>query len=212
MELGPSAGDVASAPGSLHGRHRQQIFGYTHEDLKILMAPMARAGEEAIGSMGTDTPLAVLSDKAPAVQLFQAAVCAGDEPAARCDPRRTCDVDVLDDRPGAQSAEAAAETCRMIKILSAMDNSDLARLREIDGAGSSRSRSRCFSRPRAATGSPGAGRPRAADVRRGRGGLHILILSDRSADKKFAPIPSLLATSGVHHHLVREGTRNERRS
>jgi hypothetical protein len=43
----------------------RQMFGYTHEDLKILMAPMARAGEEAIGSMGTDTPLAVLSDKAP---------------------------------------------------------------------------------------------------------------------------------------------------
>jgi hypothetical protein len=54
---------------------RQQVFGYTHEDLKILMAPMARAGEEAIGSMGTDTPLAVLSDRAPSLfsyfkQLF----------------------------------------------------------------------------------------------------------------------------------------------
>ena len=65
---------------------RQHAFGYTNEDLKLLMMPMASAGQEALGSMGTDTPLACLSGKpVVAVQLFQAAICAGDESAAGCD-------------------------------------------------------------------------------------------------------------------------------
>ena len=86
---------------------RQQVFGYTHEDLRILMAPMAKNGEEAIGSMGTDTPLAVLSDRAAAaVQLFQATVRAGDESAARRHSRRAGHVHVDGAGPGTESVEA----------------------------------------------------------------------------------------------------------
>ncbi len=88
---------------------RQQSFGYTQEDLRFLIGPMAQSGEEPIGSMGTDSALAVLSDRpARAVRLLQAALRAGDQPAARRDPRGAGDVDGLDHRPGAQPARARA--------------------------------------------------------------------------------------------------------
>ena len=71
---------------------RQQLFGYTQEDLKILMTPMATTGEEAVGSMGNDTPISALSEAAEAsVHVFQAELRAGDEPANRSDPRRAGD-------------------------------------------------------------------------------------------------------------------------
>ncbi len=72
---------------------RQRCFGYTDEDVRMLITPMASEGEEAIGSMGIDTPLACLSDKPQAAfQLLQAAVCAGNQPAYRSDQGRTGDV------------------------------------------------------------------------------------------------------------------------
>ena len=71
-------------------RQRQQAFGYTVEELKMVITPMVVRGQEAISSMGTDTPLAVLSERPQLlVQVFQAAVCPGDESADRSDPRRT---------------------------------------------------------------------------------------------------------------------------
>ena len=86
---------------------RQQAFGYTFEDLRIVMLPMARDGVQPIGSMGTDTPLAVLSDKPQlALQLFQAAFRAGYQSANRRHPRRDHHVVGDNHRPGAQSAQA----------------------------------------------------------------------------------------------------------
>jgi glutamate synthase (NADPH/NADH) large chain len=190
---------------------RQQVFGYTHEDLKILMAPMARAGEEAIGSMGTDTPLAVLSDKAPSLfsyfkQLF-AQVTNPPLDAIREELVTSMSTALGPER---NLLKAEPESCRMLKILSpVMDNNDLARLREIQRRGF-----KTVTLPmtyRVSEG--GAGLRRAMDELCERAnheiknGATILILSDRNTDKDVAPIPSLLATSGVHHHLVREGTR-----
>jgi glutamate synthase (ferredoxin) len=192
---------------------RQQVFGYTHEDLKILMAPMARAGEEAIGSMGTDTPLAVLSDKAPSLftyfkQLF-AQVTNPPLDAIREELVTSMSTALGPER---NLLKAEPESCRMIKVLSpVMDNSDLARLKEIQREGF-----KTVTLPmtyRVSEG--GAGLRRAMDelCRKTneaiRNGATIVILSDRSADKEFAPIPSLLATSGVHHDMVREGTRTK---
>ena len=190
---------------------RQQIFGYTHEDLKILMAPMARAGEEAIGSMGTDTPLAVLSDRAPSLfgyfkQLF-AQVTNPPLDAIR-EELVTSMSSALG--PERDLLKAEPESCRLIKILSpVMDNSDLARLREIKRDGFKTVTLNMTYR--VSEGGPGLRNAMdrlcqevdkvIAD------GATILILSDRATDREFAPIPSLLATSGVHHHLVREGTR-----
>ena len=90
---------------------QQQAFGYTIEDLKMLMAPMAANGQEPVGSMGTDTPLAVLSDKsAAAVQLLQAAVRAGHQSADRSDPRRAGDVGRDHDRRRAEPVRRDARS------------------------------------------------------------------------------------------------------
>ena len=82
----PSASTSCTATSRV--LRRQQVFGYTHEELKIILAPMARTGAEPIGSMGTDTPIAVLSERpAPAVRLLPAALRPGHQPAARRHPR-----------------------------------------------------------------------------------------------------------------------------
>ena len=84
---------------------RQQAFGYTQEDMQFFLEPMASAGDDPIGSMGTDTPIAVLSQEAQAaLQLFQAELRPGHQPADRSDPRGTGDVAGVDDRAAPQPA------------------------------------------------------------------------------------------------------------
>ena len=192
---------------------RQQVFGYTHEDLRILMGPMAKNGEEAIGSMGTDTPLAVLSDRQPPVfsyfkQLF-AQVTNPPLDAIR-EELVTSMSTALGPEKNLLKPEPAS--CHMLKILSPIiDNDDLAKLRNISIDGfRAATLSMCF---KASDGAEGL--RRALDnlfeeaTNAIRSGATILILSDRQIDKDHAPIPSLLATSGLHHHLVREGTRTK---
>ena len=192
---------------------RQQIFGYTHEDLRILMGPMAKSGEEAIGSMGTDTPLAVLSDRQPPLfnyfkQLF-AQVTNPPLDAIREELVTSMSTAL---GPEQNLLKPVPESCRMIKVLSPiMDNDDLARLRHISVRGF-----RAVTLPMCFKVSEGGEGMRRAlqdlfDVASIaiRSGATILILSDRQVDKNHAPIPSLLATSGLHHHLVREGMRTK---
>ncbi|MBI4471179.1 MAG: glutamate synthase large subunit, partial [Acidobacteria bacterium] len=190
---------------------RQQIFGYTHEDLKILMAPMARNGEEAIGSMGNDTPLAVLSDCAPPLfnyfkQLF-AQVTNPPLDAIREELVTSMSTALGPER---NLLKPEPESCRMIKIMSPIiDNEDLAKLRHTTLSGF-----RAVTLPMVfKVREGGEGLERAlrllfltADIAI-REGATMLILSDRSVDKDHAPIPSLLATSGLHNHLVRGGLR-----
>src|SRR3989475_9227550 len=190
---------------------RQQVFGYTHEDLRILMAPMAKNGEEAIGSMGTDTPLAVLSDREPPLfnyfkQLF-AQVTNPPLDAIREELVTSMGTALGPER---NLLKPEPESCHMIKILSPiMDNDDLARLRYISLPGF-----RSIVLPmRFKVSEGGEGMRRALHdlletASNGiKNGATILILSDRQINKDYAPIPSLLATSGLHHHLVREGMR-----
>jgi glutamate synthase (ferredoxin) len=193
---------------------RQQIFGYTHEDLRILMAPMAKNGEEAIGSMGTDTPLAVLSDRAPSLfnyfkQLF-AQVTNPPLDAIREELVTSMSTALGPER---NLLKPEPESCRMIKVLSPIiDNDDLEKLRHIRLPGF-----RSITLPMVFKVAEGGGE----GMRRAlenlfetaslaiKSGATILILSDRQVDKERAPIPSLLAISGLHHHLVREGTRTK---
>jgi glutamate synthase (NADPH/NADH) large chain len=192
---------------------RQQVFGYTHEDLRILMAPMAHKGEEAVGSMGTDTPLAVLSDRQPSLfnyfkQLF-AQVTNPPLDAIREELVTSMSTALGPER---NLLNPEPESCRMIKILSPIiDNDDLAKVRNI-----SNESFRAVTLPmRFKVAERGEGMRRAlADLCQTataaiRSGATILILSDRQIDKDYAPIPSLLATSGLHHHLVREGARTK---
>jgi glutamate synthase (NADPH/NADH) large chain len=192
---------------------RQQVFGYTHEDLRILMAPMAKNGEEAIGSMGTDTPLAVLSDKQPPLfSYFKQMFAQVTNPPL--DAIREELVTSMSTALGPERnlLKPEPESCRMIKILSPIiDNDDLAKLRNISLEGF-----RSVTLPmRFKVSEGGEGMRRvlqelfeAASVAI-RNGATILILSDRQVDGGYAPIPSLLATSGLHHHLVREGARTK---
>ena len=192
---------------------RQQVFGYTHEELRILMGPMAHKGEEGIGSMGTDTPLAVLSDRQPSLfnyfkQLF-AQVTNPPLDAIREELVTSMSTALGPER---NLLNPEPESCRMIKILSPIiDNDDLAKVRNISHEGF-----RAVTLPiRFKVAERGEGMRRAlADLCQTataaiRSGATILILSDRQIDKDYAPIPSLLATSGLHHHLVREGARTK---
>ena len=192
---------------------RQQAFGYTHEDLRILLAPMARTGEEPVGSMGTDTALAVLSNRPRLLydyfkQLF-AQVTNPPLDAIREELVTSMESTIGPER---NLLKPEPESCRQITIrYPLIDNDELAKLVHVEARGF-----RSITLPMlydAAGG--GAALERAMDDLRRRAsaaiaaGYNILILSDRGVAAGRAPIPSLLATAGVHHHLVREGSRTK---
>jgi glutamate synthase (ferredoxin) len=190
---------------------RQQMFGYTQEDLRLLLAPMATAGEEAIGSMGTDAALAVLSDKPRLLYEYFAQVFAQvtnppldairEELVTTMGSTVGPEGNLLDPRP---------ESCRQIKIAyPVIDNDQTAKLRHVYEPGFKSITLPMLFDPR----KDGQGLEQAMEQLKRQAaaavdaGYTILILSDRGADRERAPIPSLLATAGVHHHLVRLGTR-----
>jgi len=194
-------------------RQRQVIFGYTHEDLRILMGPMAMKGEEPVGSMGTDTSLAVLSNRPRLLydyfkQLF-AQVTNPPLDAIREELVTQMETTIGPER---NLLKPEPESCRQIKLQTPiLTNEELAKLRYVDLPGfTSITLPMLFP-----VGEGGAGLERAMDelCRRASeaiaAGHTLLILSDRGVDEHMAPIPALLATAGVHHHLVREGTRTK---
>jgi glutamate synthase (NADPH/NADH) large chain len=195
--------------------HRQQVFGYTSEEMKIILDPMARSGLEPLGSMGTDTPIAVLSDRPRLLfdyfaQLFAQVTnppldAIREELVTALGGTLGPEGNLLDPTPG---------SCRQLFIPQPiLSNDDLRKIVTI------------------------AERPETADFKTvvlsclypvttgGEGlakalghvchlaseaisdGATILVLSDRGSDAEMAPIPSLLFTSAVHHHLIREKTR-----
>ncbi|MEZ5291604.1 MAG: glutamate synthase large subunit [Vicinamibacterales bacterium] len=191
---------------------RQRAFGYTQEDLRIVVGPMAAKGEEPIGSMGTDTALAVLSDRPRLLydyfaQLF-AQVTNPPLDAIREEIVTTMastlgpEGNLLDPRP---------ESCRQIGIAYPIVHNDhVAKLRHLPTGSPFRSTTLpLLYNP--AEGGAGLERAMAELCRKAsaavKAGYAVLILSDRGVDATHAPIPSLLATAGVHHHLVREGER-----
>ena len=192
-------------------RQRQQIFGYTDEDLKLLIGPMARQGEEPIGSMGNDAALAVLSDRPRLLYDYFAQLFA-QVTNPPLDAIREKLVTSMESTIGPEGNLLAPtpESCRQITITyPIIDNDQLAKLRHIAVRGyTSRTLPMLFD-PR----EDGPGLERAMDALCAeaeaavREGVTILILSDRGVSETEAPIPSLLATSGVHHHLVRRGLR-----
>ena len=207
-----SAGCAVSAAGPHETvLQRQQTFGYTHEDLRLLLAPMANGGEEAIGSMGTDTSLAVLSDRPRLLydyfkQLFAQVTnppldAIREELVTSMGSTIGPEGNLLDPRP---------ESCRQIKIkYPVIDNDQMAKLRHIYEPEFKSITLPMLFDPRKG----GRGLERALEELKEQAsaavaaGYTIVILSDRGVDRNSAPIPSLLATAGVHHHLVREGTR-----
>ncbi len=201
--------------GSNHATilRRQRAFGYTAEDLRLLMTPMATNGEEPVGSMGTDTPLACLSDKPqPLFHYFKQLFAQVTNPPI--DPIREEMVMSLVSYIGTERniLDETPEHCHTLKLPHPiLTNRDLEKLRRISqGDFLAMTLPMLF---RAADGPDGLKHAlddlcRSAS-RAMRSGYTMLILSDRDVDQDYAPIPSLLALAAVHNHLVREETRTQ---
>jgi glutamate synthase domain-containing protein 2/glutamate synthase domain-containing protein 1/glutamate synthase domain-containing protein 3 len=192
---------------------RQRAFGYTDEDLRMILEPMASAGEEPVGSMGTDTPLACLSDRPqPLFNYFKQLFAQVTNPPI--DPIREEMVMSLVSYIGTERniLEETPENCHTLKLPHPiLTNRDLEKLRRV-----SRGDLLAITLPalfRAADGEPGLKRALDELCQRASlavsSGYSLLILSDRGVNKDYAPIPSLLALAAVHNLLVREETRTQ---
>src|SRR5262249_21806406 len=216
--LAGASGSVDSlrANDSTHLLRQQQAFGYTSEDLKILLAPMALEANEAVGSMGNDAALAVLSDRPQLLyNYFKQLFAQVTNPPVDCIREEI--IMSMETTFGAEQnlLEPTPRSARQIKLPSPiMKNDDLERLRRLGGQPPHHYKSitlpMLFPVKQGAIGLElalgGLFRDVSAAIRNG---YDILILSDRGVDAEHAPIPALLAVAGVHHHLIREGTRTK---
>jgi glutamate synthase (NADPH) large chain len=209
------AGDAGPAAFGETLLDRQQAFGYTQEDIKFLMAPMAINGEEGIGSMGNDSPLAVLSDKnKPLYNYFKQMFAQVTNPPI--DPIREAIVMSLNSfigpKPNLLDINAVNPPMRLEVSQPVMDFKDMARLRQIEAHtnGKFKSYELNITYP-LAWGKAGVEAKLASlcaeAVDALRSGHNILIISDRQMDRANVAIPALLALSAIHHHLVRAGLR-----
>jgi glutamate synthase (NADPH) large chain len=217
------AGAATALPSAPHGvtvdkpalLDRQQAFGYTQEDIKFLMGPMAMAGEEAIGSMGNDSPLAVLSDKnKPLYSYFKQLFAQVTNPPI--DPIRESIVmslvSFIGPKPNLLDINQVNPPMRLEVAQPILDLADMAKLYDIERHthGKFRSSALDITYP-LAWGYEGVEAKLASlcaeAVDAIRGGKNILIITDRRVSATQIAIPALLALSAVHQHLVREGLR-----
>ncbi|WP_066702094.1 glutamate synthase-related protein [Curvibacter delicatus] len=203
------------AEGGVSLLDRQQAFGFTQEDLKFLIAPMAAAGEEAIGSMGNDSPLAVLSDKnKPLYNYFKQLFAQVTNPPI--DPIREAIVmslvSFIGPKPNLLDINQINPPMRLEVSQPILDFSDMVKLRNIEATtkGKFRSQTLDITYP-LAWGHEGVEAKLASlcaeAVDAIKGGKNILIISDRGVSPMQVAIPALLALSAIHQHLVREGLR-----
>ncbi len=204
------ASDVL-APDHATVLQRQQAFGYTFEDQRMLLLPMAKDGVEATGSMGTDIPLAVLSDKSKLLydyfkQLFAQVTnppidCIREEIVTSAVTTIGAERNLLDPKP---------ESCHLIELKSPiLTNEEIAKLKSVaEGQFRSVTIPILFEAKLGAAGLEKAMAEICAQADRSvSSGVNIIILSDRGVNKENAAIPALLAVAGLHHHLIRGGKR-----
>ena len=190
---------------------RQQLFGFTREDLKMLIAPMVKSGEDPVGSMGADTPLAVLSQRAQHLSnYFKQLFAQVTNPPI--DPIRERSVMSLYAMLGGAGnmLDLNADRAQFIHLPSPiLSNTDFNKIQYIRHHNFRSEVIAIHFKPDGQRGRLRAAIQevcaRAEDLVRN--GVNILILSDRQCDAQHAPIPSLLAVAAVHHHLIREGLR-----
>ena len=189
----------------------QQAFGYTFEDLRLLMLPMARDGVEAVGSMGTDTPLAVLSDKPQSLfNYFQQLFAQVTNPPIDCIREEIVTSAVTTIGSEKNLLNPVPESCHLIELKSpVLTNEEFAKLKHLNQPGyKSVTLPIHYKVEKGAKGLEKALRDLFKKASKAiEEGINILVLSDRGLNAKTAAIPSLLAVSGLHHHLIREGTR-----
>jgi len=194
---------------------RQRAFGYTEEDLRILVTPMAKNGMEPLGSMGTDTPIAALSEKPRLIfdyfsQLF-AQVTNPPLDAIREELVTSLGTSM---GPEHNLLDPGPSSCRQISLaFPVIDNDELAKIIHVNADGDYPGLSAHVIRGLFSIADGGDSlRERLNEIRSEvsqaiKDGARIIVLSDRDGDAENAPIPSLLLTSAVHHHLIREKTR-----
>ena len=196
---------------------RQRAFGYTEEELRIIIAPMAKNGAEPLGSMGTDSPIAALSEK-PRLLFDYFAQLFAQVTNPPLDAIREEMVTSLSLTIGAEGnlLDPGPDSCRQIALdFPVIDNDELAKIIHVNADDE---------HPHFAShivrglfpvlGGGDALRTRIEEIRAEVSeaiakGARIIVLSDRDGDSEEAPIPSLLLTSAVHHHLIREKTRTK---
>jgi glutamate synthase (NADPH) large chain len=196
---------------------RQQVFGYSHEELKLIIAPTAMTGTEPIGSMGTDTPIAVLSTR-PRLLFDYFSQMFAQVTNPPLDAIREEIVTSVGSTCGPESnlLSATSENCKQLVLpFPIIDNDELAKIIQINDDNSfDHLKSKVISGLyRVANGAP-AMREALDQIRQKvtsaiNDGARIIVLSDRNSDDVYAPIPSLLLTSAVHHHLIREKQRTK---
>ncbi|MGN6161950.1 MAG: glutamate synthase large subunit, partial [Marmoricola sp.] len=213
--------DIADREHIVHSHasvtRRQQIFGYTEEELRVILTPMANTGGEPLGSMGTDTPVAVLSER-PRLLFDYFAQLFAQVTNPPLDAIREELVTSLHGSigPEANLLEPSAASCRQIVLsFPVITNDELTKIRHINREGDHPGFITHVARGLYDVN--GGGEALAArldeicaEVSEAIAeGARVIVLSDRHADATHAPIPSLLLTAAVHHHLVREKTRTQ---
>jgi len=206
-----------TAPDHQSVLRRQQHFGYTEEELRVILGPMARDGGEPLGSMGTDTPVAVLSSRPRLLfdyftQLFAQVT------NPPLDAIREELVTSLAGSLGPEGnlLEPTPASCRQISLPHpVLDNDDLAKIMSVNADGDlpGFASVTIYGRYDVAGGGPALRvaleRACAEASRAIESGARVVVLSDRGSHADEAPIPSLLLTAAVHHHLIRQRTRTQ---
>ena len=216
LKEAPPLIDFAEGLGEAPSLLQQQMaFGYTFEELRLLLTPMARNGVEAVGAMGTDTPLSVLSNRPKLLyDYFQQLFAQVTNPPI--DSIREAIITSAETTIGAERnlLKPEPESCQLIKLKTPIiSDAELAKLKHVGENGEGRNfasitLSILFDPKAGVKGLEAAmdqicaqaDQAIAADV-------NLIILSDRGMNRDHAPIPALLAVSGLHHHLIRAGTR-----
>ncbi|HEY9009606.1 MAG TPA: glutamate synthase large subunit [Devosia sp.] len=194
---------------------RQQAFGYTQEDLKLLLTPMATTGQEAVGSMGTDTPISAMSNKSKLLYTYfkQNFAQVTNPPIDSIREELVMSlVSFIGPRPNVLDLTGGGKRQRLEVRQPILTNEDLEKIRAIGGMEDNPFRSKTlditYPVAEGADGMKAALDQLFSDAEMAvHSGDNIIILSDRAMSRDRVAIPALLATAGVHHHLIRKGLR-----
>ena len=199
----PDLGALPARMGTSRRRERQQMFGYSLEDLRLLLGPMAQAAKEPLGSMGDDTPLAVLSERPRLLyDYFKQLFAQVTNPPLDAIREELVTSLALNLGPGRNLFDETPEHCRRLRL----EQPIIADIDLVSGVNMpSAWLEACFSTGTLEEALGGLQAAAADAVRRG---AELVILSDRVAGPDKLPIPALLATGAVHHHLIQEGLRS----
>ncbi len=207
----PEREHIVHTPASV--TRRQRTFGYTEEEVRILLAPMARAGAEPLGAMGSDTPIAVLSDRPRLLfDYFTQQFAQVTNPPLDSIREEVVTSLGMGLGPERNLLDATVEHARQIALdFPVIDNDELAKIQHIDSTPGSALTTTIRGLYRVDDG-PKALEKRLrkmceeADAAIAKGAMY-LVLSDRDSNSDYAPVPSLLMTAAIHHHLIRRENR-----